>query len=51
MLGALKNCFGVNMGHKVLMNYTLIKTKKSTEECSLSVQTQNQLDNRYNHVA
>lgn len=28
MLGALENCFGVKISHKVLMNYTLIKKKK-----------------------
>lgn len=28
MLGALTKCFGVNLGHEVLMNYTLIKKKK-----------------------
>lgn len=29
MLGALTKCSGVNLGHKVLMNYTLIKKKKA----------------------
>lgn len=52
MLGALKNCFGAIMGHKVRMNYTVNGGEKKAENNVpfLCKPQSSLIKARYNHV-